>query len=454
MTITNHCCAYMCLSSMCNGVYTLFSPFIFRIAFFPHLILTKVLVVCFENKMTLVFEDLMRECQETFADVVAWRRHIHANPELSNEEDLTAEFIHRTLRSFECKGLSLTHPVPTSVVATLKGGAGDGPLIGLRADIDALPLTESADLPFKSTKPGVMHACGHDAHTAMLLGAAKILCKHYKQLRGGVRFIFQHAEEKHPGGASVLCDRGVMKGVQRTFAIHVAPQLPCGVVGIRPGICSSCSDSFTVVIKGKGGHASMPHELVDPVPIAAEVVLGLQTIVSRRIDAKKAPVLSIATMTTGPNETHNVIPDTVKLMGTIRSHYKDTRAIVPAEIERVVKGITQAYNADYVFNLKLGYDMVDNDPALTEEVSHIMERVMGGDKTRIFVPKEPSFGGEDYSAYQRYAPGVMIGLGVGNIAEGITAPLHSSEFRLDEDGLVLGVCGHVGFVFDNLVEKL
>lgn len=397
------------------------------------------------------FDELMKACQETFADVVAWRRHLHENPELSNEEDRTAEFIHRTLRSFECKHLKLTHPVPTSVVATLKGGAGDGPLIALRADIDALPLNEEVDEPFKSKTPGVMHACGHDAHTAMLLAAARVLCRHQAQLRGGVRFIFQHAEEKHPGGASVLCDRGVMKGVQRIFGIHVVPQLPCGIVAVKSGVISSCSDSFTIVIKGKGGHASMPQELVDPVPIAAEIVLALQTIVSRRIDPKKVPVLTLATMTTGPNETHNVIPNTVKLMGTIRSHYKDTRAKVPEEIERVVKGITAAHGAEYVFTLKLGYDMVDNDPEVTEQVTGMMTRVLGGDATRIFVPTEPTFGGEDFSAYQRYAPGVMMGLGVGNAACGITAPLHSSEFRLDEDGLTLGVCSHVAFVYENLI---
>eukprot|EP00796_Vickermania_ingenoplastis_P012245 gene12245-8431_t len=397
------------------------------------------------------FQELMKECLGVATEVISWRRHLHQHPELSNEEDKTAEFIHNTLRSFDCKHLKLTHPVPTAVVANLKGGAGNGPIIALRADIDALPINEDNDLPYKSTIAGVMHACGHDAHTAMLLAAAKILCRHHEKFRGTVRFIFQHAEEKHPGGAAVLCDRGVMKGVNRIFGIHVVPQLPCGIVAIKSGVISSCSDSYTVVIKGRGGHASMPHLLVDPIPVAAEVVLALQTIVSRRIDPKKPPVLSIATMTTGPNETHNVIPNTVKLMGTIRSHHKDTRAIVPQEIERIVKGITEAHQAEYVLNLKLGYDMVDNDPEVTDVVTKIMNRIFDGDAARIFHPTEPTFGGEDFSAYQKHAPGCMMGLGVGNATCGITAPLHSSEFRLDEDGLALGVCAHVGFVFENLM---
>lgn len=397
------------------------------------------------------FEELMKECEKTQKDLVSWRRHIHENPELSNEEHKTAEFIQKTLRSFQCKQLRLTSPVPTAVVAYLKGEAGNGPTIALRADIDALPLQEENNEPFRSKVPGVMHACGHDAHTAMLLAAAKVLTSHVQHLRGEIRFIFQHAEEKHPGGAAVLCDLGVMKGVEKVFGIHVVPGLPCGIVAVKAGILSSCSDSWTLVVKGKGGHASGPHELIDPVPIAAEIVLALQTIVSRKIDPKKAPVVSVATMTTGPHETNNVIPDTVKLMGTIRSHHKDTRATVPEEIERIAKGVTAAHNAEYELTLKLGYDMVDNDPEVTQRVSEMMTKVLKGDRNRIYAPQDPTFGGEDFSAYQKYAPGCMIGLGVGNVSKGIVAPLHSCEFLLDEDGLSLGVCAHVGFVYDYLM---
>lgn len=398
------------------------------------------------------YDKLIMEAKQLSKDCIAWRRQFHQNPELSNEEEKTAEFIHKTLRGFECKALSITHPVPTAVVANLKGGAGAGPTIALRADIDALPLEEKNDEPFSSKNPGVMHACGHDAHTAMLLAAAKALCAHVKHIKGTVRFIFQHAEEKHPGGASVLCEKGVMKDVSKVFGIHVVPQIPVGVVALKSGILSSCSDSWTLVIKGKGGHASGPHELIDPVPIAAEVVMALQTIVSRKLDPKKAPVISVSTMTTGPNESHNVIPDTVKLMGTTRSQDKDTRAAVPEAIERIAKGVTLAHNAEYSFSMVYGYDMVDNDVTVTEEVKNMILPLLDGQEKRIYVPTAPTFGGEDFSAYQKYAPGCMIGLGVGNVAKGIKAPLHSTEFRLDEDGLILGVCAHVGFVWYNLIK--
>lgn len=402
--------------------------------------------------MADLFSILMKECLETHKDLIAWRRHLHENPELSFEEDHTAEFIHNTLRSFNCSAVKLTHPVATAVVATLKGSAGEGPMVALRADIDALPLNEESGEPFSSKKQGVMHACGHDAHTAMLLAAVKVITSHIDKMRGTVRFIFQHAEEKHPGGAATLCERGVMEGVKKIFAIHVVPQLPCGVMAIRPGVLSSCSDSWKLVVKGKGGHASTPDELIDPVPIAAELVMALQTIVSRKMNPKKASVISIPTITTGPNETHNVIPDTVKLMGTVRSHYEDSRKLAHAQIEQVAKGITQAHGAEYMLDIKLGYDMVNNDPVVTKEVSEVAARIMNGDSSRIVVPEAAAFGAEDFSAYQKHAPGCMIGLGVGNPKCGITAPLHSSVFRLDEDGLALGVCAHVGFIFDNLMK--
>lgn len=402
--------------------------------------------------MMELFDSLKKECLATQQDVVAWRRHLHENPELSYKEEQTADYIHKTLRSFNCKFLEISHPVPTAVLGTLKGQAGEGPIVALRADIDALPLEENSGEPFSSKNKGVMHACGHDAHTSMLLAAAKVLTRHVDKIRGTVRFIFQHAEEKHPGGAVVLCEHGIMKGVAKVFGIHVVPQLPCGVMAVKPGTLSSCSDSWTVIVKGKGGHASLPHELIDPVPIAGEIVMALQTIVSRKMDSMKASVISISTLTTGPNESHNVIPDSVKLLGTMRSQCFESREIGHREIEKLAKGIAEAHGAHCEVELEYGYDMVVNDVAVTDEVRKVALRLLDGDKKRIFVPEKPTFGGEDFSAYQKHAPGCMIGLGVGNKSSGITAPLHSSVFRLDEDGLTLGVCAHVGFVFYNLIK--
>lgn len=393
-----------------------------------------------------LFEQLMQEAKECVADVVRWRRHIHANPELSWQETNTAAFITETLKSFACPQLAISFPLPTAVVAELKGTGGDGPVVALRADIDALPLEENTTVPFKSTKSGVMHACGHDAHAAMLLGAAKVLCGRVSNIKGSVRFIFQHAEEKLPGGAKELCKMGVMDGVARILGIHVFPMLPPGTVMTREGPMTSCTDSFTITVNGRGGHASMPQALVDPVPIAAELVLALQTIVARRVDPKLAPVLSITTMTTGPNESHNVIPDSVKLMGTIRSQDQTVRDFVDSTIETITKGICEAHGATFTWENLRGYDMVNNDPEVTRQVKQIALRVAGGDENRFRTMEHPMFGGEDFSAYQQHAPGTFIAIGVGH-----KAPPHSSEFMIDEDGLPYGVCMHVGFVHDNLM---
>lgn len=213
----------------------------------------------------------------------------------------------------------------TAVVADLKGGAGEGPIVALRADFDALPLNEETDLPFRSVNKNVMHACGHDAHTSMLLGAAKVLCDYWKEIKGTVRFMFQHAEENPPGGARDLVAHGVMDNVKYVYGQHVFPAYKTGEIALKNGVLTSCSDSFTIVVKGRGGHASTPHLLIDPVPIAAELVMAIQTIVSRKVDSQHAPVISIPTMTTGPNESHNVIPDEVKLLGTIRSFDRSIR---------------------------------------------------------------------------------------------------------------------------------
>lgn len=401
--------------------------------------------------MSDLFDKLMAEAKAAAADVVAWRRHIHAHPELSWAETETAAYITATLKGFACPQLTLSHPAPTAVIADLKGTGGEGPIVAIRADIDALALDEKNEMPYKSTKKDVMHACGHDAHTAMALGACKVLCQHVAELKGTVRFVFQHAEEKNPGGAQQLCTLGAMDGVKSIVGMHVFPMFPVGTVALKEGIMTSCSDNFTLTVKGRGGHASMPHLLVDPIPIAAQVVLAVQTIVSRKIDAKLAPVLSICTMTTGVNETSNVVPDTVKLMGTIRSQDFGVRDYVPASIEKLAKGICEANGATCELELNKGYDMVNNDPAVTREMHEVAKRVVKGDERRIIMVKEPVFGGEDFSAYQQLVPGCFIGLGVGNKAAGIGAPLHSCEFQLDEDALPFGVCMHLGFVHNNLM---
>ncbi|AYU80941.1 amidohydrolase, putative [Leishmania donovani] len=399
--------------------------------------------------MPVPFQQLMCEVRATADETIKWRRYIHQYPELSFKEFRTAAFVAETLRSFGCPALAVTHPVPTAVVANLTGGAGDGPIVALRADMDALPGDEETDLPFKSQNTGAMHACGHDAHTAMLLSAAKVICAHQADIKGSVRFIFQHAEELLPGGAKDLVAAGVMEGVKSIFGMHCSPRYEAGTVGLMPGINTSYTDFFKLIIRGRGGHASTPQLLVDPVPITAEIVMAIQTITARKIDPRVVPVVSITTMTTGPNESHNVIPNEVKLMGTVRSRDKAVREQVPRDIERIASNIAAAHGAAATLDFTFGYDCCDNDPEVTAQVRCIGERILGS--ANIIDPKVPLYGGEDFSAYQLEKPGCFLWLGTANKSQGICEMCHSTKFRVDETALPIGVSFHVGYVYDNVM---
>ncbi|KPA75705.1 putative Aminoacylase putativen-acyl-l-amino acid amidohydrolase [Leptomonas pyrrhocoris] len=399
------------------------------------------------------FDKLMAECSAAKDAIIGWRRHLHAHPELSFEEHETVAYIRSVLEGFGCAALSMSNPVPTALVADLVGGAGAGPIIALRADIDALPLHEETDVPFKSQRANVMHACGHDTHTAMLLGAAKVLCAHAAEISGTVRLMFQHAEEKPPGGASELVKLDVMEGVKYVFGMHCTPELPVGQVATKNGALSSNADQFSIWVRGRGGHASTPQLLVDPVPIAAEVVTALQTIVARKVDPKVAPVVSIPTMTTGPNESHNVIPDEVKLLGTVRSQDMDVRAKVPVLIEQVVKGITAAHGAEYKMEYLYGYTAVMNDPAVTDVARKMARRALGSD-TAVEELAHARFGGEDFSAYQLKAPGCFMRIGCTDPSlDAPKAPgLHTCRLNVDDRTLSVGARVHTAFVYHYLMS--
>ncbi|GET90743.1 aminoacylase, putative [Leishmania tarentolae] len=399
--------------------------------------------------MPVSFDQLMSEVRAVADETIRWRRYIHLNPELSFKESKTAAFVEETLQSFACPALEITRPAPTAVVANLTGGAGAGPMVALRADMDALPVDEETGLPFKSQNKGVMHACGHDVHTAMLLSAAKVICAHQTDIKGSVRFIFQHAEEVLPGGAKDLVAAGVMEGVKSIFGMHCSPRYEAGTVGLMPGIITGYTDFFKLIICGRGGHASTPHLVVDPVPIAAEIVMAIQTITARKIDPRVVPVVSITTITTGPNESHNVIPNDVKLMGTVRSQDKAVREQVPRDIERIASNIAAAHGASAMLEFTLGYDCCDNDPEVTAQVRCIGERLLGS--ANIIDPKVPVYGGEDFSAYQLKKPGCFMWLGTANKSKGVGEVCHSSKFRVDETALPIGVSFHVGFVYANVM---
>lgn len=392
--------------------------------------------------MAFNFETMLAEVKD---DVLRWRRHIHAHPELSFQEHKTADYIADALAGFG--GLTLTRLTPNSVIADLQG-AHDGPCYALRADIDALPIQEENDEAFSSTVPGVMHACGHDAHAAMLLGAAKVLSQCQSILHGSVRFIFQHAEEVPPGGAQALVDLGVLDGVEKIFGLHVMPNFPTGEVALKEGVFCASTDNFDITIAGKGGHGSMPHLCIDPVTIGAEVVMALQNVVSRRTDPLQVPVLTIATFQSG--ESYNVIPERVKLAGTLRTHHENVRLQVPQQMEQTVAGITAAHGANFILSWTRGYSSGNNHPDACVIARKVVKETLGEQALREMA--HPLFGGEDFSSYQQKIPGCFLFIGSGNEKIGATYGVHNPRFRLDEAALQIGVKLHVGFIQHLLIN--
>jgi amidohydrolase len=363
--------------------------------------------------------------------VITWRRHLHMHPELSFHEHETAEYVFNILAAMP--GLTLSRPTPTSIVARLVGGK-PGRVIALRADMDALPITEENDVPYKSRREGAMHACGHDGHTAILLGVAHILAQHREEIAGEVRFIFQHAEELSPGGAEELVQLGVMDGVEQVIGLHLWASLPIGRIALIPGPSMAAPDTFELTITGRGGHAAIPHDTVDPIAIGAQIVTALQQVVSRNVDPLDNVVVSVTQFVAGT--AFNVIPDTAYLSGTIRTFDPKLQANVPKLMERVIAGVASAFGATYQFTTVRGYRPVVNDPALTARLASMVARTFDDGTLETL---RPSMGGEDFSAYQQKAPGVFAFVGAGNIDAGITYPHHHPRFQIDEGSLDIGV---------------
>jgi amidohydrolase len=371
--------------------------------------------------------------------VVAWRRHLHANPELSFEEVETSQYVEEALRSFD--GLEIARPAPTAVVATLRG-ARPGRVLALRADMDALPIQEESGLEFASTRPGVMHACGHDGHTAMLLGAARALTARRDELAGEVRFVFQHAEEKLPGGARQLVEAGVMDGVDLVVGAHLASMKEVGKVGCPVGPMAAAADTFSAEVRGRGGHAAAPHRTVDPIAVASQVVTNLQQLVSRGVDPIESAVVSVTRFHAGTAD--NIIPEVVELGGTVRTFDAEVRAGVREGLERVFRGVTEAHGATYTLAYEDGYAAVINDGEAAETVLAAARIELGDD---AIMEAEPIMGGEDFSAYLAEAPGAFFWVGAGR--EG-AIPHHHPQFTIDESAFRSGVAVFVRTALDYL----
>ncbi|SDM53656.1 amidohydrolase [Fictibacillus solisalsi] len=368
---------------------------------------------------------------EVKENVVNWRRHLHQHPELSFEEVNTSNFVYEVLNSFG--NIELSRPTKTSVVGRIIG-ARPGKVLAIRADMDALPIHEEVESEFSSVNPGVMHACGHDGHTAMLLGAASVFSQLKDQIQGEIRFLFQHGEELFPGGAEEMVAAGVMDGVDTVIGAHLWAPLEIGKIGIVYGAMMAAPDTFTITVKGKGGHAALPHQTVDSIAVASQVVTNLQHIVSRNTDPLDQLVLSVTKFIGGT--THNVIPGSVDIMGTVRSFDASLRESVPATMERVIKGITEAHGAGYEFGYEFGYRPVINDEQVTAVMEETVKELYGEEAVDRM---KPNMGGEDFSAFQQKAAGAFIYIGAGNEEKEAVYPHHHAKFSIDEDALEKGV---------------
>jgi len=388
---------------------------------------------------------LLAEARELQPRMVALRRAIHADPELGFDNPRTRD---KLVAQLEGLGLDLTlHRRTSGVVAVLRGSAGgdrpkgsDGAStprrVLLRGDMDALPMPEQTGLAYQSRIEGRMHACGHDAHVAMLVGAAHLLARRRDELAGDVVFMFQPGEEGF-GGADVMLDEG-MPEVDGAFALHVAPPLPTGMVGTKPGPLMAAFDDFEIEVRGSGGHASMPQDCVDPVPIACQIVLALQSFVAREIPATDSGVLSVTQIQGGT--ANNVIADAVRLQGTMRALSGRTREALSAGLRRIAEGIARANRAEATVRILPGYPVASNDAGFEAFARGVASELLG---PKAILPMPSAvMGAEDFAYVLERVPGAMLLLGVRPPGEGEPAPCHSSRMLLDEEAMPLGAALH------------
>ena len=372
------------------------------------------------------------------AQLVATRRDFHMNPELSNREERTSRVVAERLRALGLEDVK-TGVGKYGVTALLKG-AKPGPVVAVRADMDALPIQEVNDVPYKSKVPNVKHACGHDAHTTVELGVAEVLSKMRGEISGTIKFIFQPAEEGPPpgeeGGAKLMIKEGALENPRPAaiFGLHTYPQLEAGQIGYQSGPAMASSDRFVITIHGKSSHGAQPQAGVDAVVVAAECVTALQTIRSRRIDPLEPLVISVGSIHGGNR--FNIIAAEVKMEGTMRTLSEEVRQRAQTLMRETLQNITAAYGATFELELEENSAVTYNEPALVEETLPTIRGVVG-DKN--LVPIKPLMPAEDFAYYQRVVPGFYYFLGVGNRARGITAAWHTADFDIDEESLVVGV---------------
>lgn len=394
--------------------------------------------------------DTFSEAQSLLPDIIDLRRRIHANPELGNDLPETTAAVLDAISGLDLEIRKSERT--TGIVATLHG-AKPGRRILLRGDMDALPMPEDNDLTFASKNPGVMHACGHDSHTAMLVGAAKVLKQHQNELAGSVDFFFQTGEEGFFGAREVL-EEGLFdapNSPDAVFALHITPLLDAGVFTGRPGPLLAAADTFEMTVRGKGGHASMPHDCLDPIPVACEIVQAFQTFVTRRVPAFDPIVLTTTKIEAGT--TTNVIPEVANVLGTIRSTSEKSRALAHEGLDRLATKIGEAHEMEVEFEISQGYPVTVNEGAFTEFAAQTVRELFGENAYRPM--RSPMMGAEDFSYLLQRFRGAMLFLGVKPEDPSLAAPCHSNRMILNESAMAHGAALHAQVVRNFLtVTKL
>ena len=395
-----------------------------------------------------MIDSIKKLAAEITPDVIAIRRHLHANPELSYQEFETAKYVAQELRKL---GLEPTEKVAdTGLVALIEGKNPTKATVALRADMDALPILEKNEVSYKSKNEGVMHACGHDAHTASLLGAARILMKLREHFEGTVKLIFQPGEEKNPGGASLMIKEGVLENPRPASIVgqHVMPLIPAGKVGFREGMYMASCDEIYLTIHGKGGHGAIPELTVDPVLITSHIIVALQQVISRNASPKTPTVLSFGKVEA--EGATNIIPDKVEVAGTFRAMDETWRAEAHRKITKLAEGIAESMGGSCDVNISKGYPYLENDPATTHTSRTAAEAYLGVENV---VDLDLWMGAEDFSYYSHEVPACFYRLGTRNEAKGLTSYVHTPTFDIDESALEIG-CGLMAWIAINQLKNI